>query len=131
MPTFSSPIMDTNAAATANETQANNGRLVLHPSFLPSPETLAKIEQKRSTHQHRRATSIFFHTTNQRYSWLLPCWLVEERRMVIGRIYRVNTYNFNYTCYFLFYFIILYSLIKYLFIYFLYEYMCIYLYISS
>ncbi|CAL1387340.1 unnamed protein product [Linum trigynum] len=52
-----------------------------------------RIEENRARGGRPRvegATSLFYdHTSSPRYNWLLPGWVVEERTMPTGRVYRI------------------------------------------
>ncbi|XP_021813696.1 uncharacterized protein LOC110756564 [Prunus avium] len=64
-----------------------------------SPFSMATVEnvQARARRRWRQpgATSTFFDYTSGRYSWLLPGWVVEERRMPSSRLYR-NFFSYDH-----------------------------------
>ncbi|KAK0584146.1 hypothetical protein LWI29_008314 [Acer saccharum] len=54
-----------------------------------SRSTLAIIlSRRRATSSSIRSESIFLDNNYPNYNWLLPGWLVEERHMDTGRIYK-------------------------------------------
>ncbi|KAI4346966.1 hypothetical protein L6164_007824 [Bauhinia variegata] len=51
-------------------------------------QTIAKILHKRKMRFNSETARFFFDNTAPGYGWLLPGWVVEERHMIHGRIYK-------------------------------------------
>ncbi|CAB4301170.1 unnamed protein product [Prunus armeniaca] len=81
--------MNNNNPQRANEAAPVHGQ----PAGV-SPWSMVTVEIVRARARRRwrqpDATSTFFDYTSGRYSWLLPGWVVEERRMPNSRLYRVT-----------------------------------------
>ncbi|CAL9008061.1 unnamed protein product [Prunus brigantina] len=79
--------MNNNNPQRANEAAPVHGQ----PAGM-SPWSMVTVEIVRARARRRwrqpDATSTFFDYTSGRYSWLLPGWVVEERRMPNSRLYR-------------------------------------------
>ncbi|ONI24350.1 hypothetical protein PRUPE_2G235700, partial [Prunus persica] len=75
-----------------NNPQRANEAAPVHEQPGMSPFSMVTVEnvQARARRRWRQpdATSTFFDYTSGRYSWLLPGWVVEERRMPTSRLYR-------------------------------------------
>ncbi|PQQ06657.1 hypothetical protein Pyn_29753 [Prunus yedoensis var. nudiflora] len=76
----------------SNNPQQPNEAVPVHEQPGMSPFSMATVENVQARARRRwrqpRATSTFFDYTSGRYSWLLPGWVVEERRMPSSRLYR-------------------------------------------
>ncbi|KAK2637513.1 hypothetical protein Ddye_032305 [Dipteronia dyeriana] len=51
--------------------------------------TLARVQRRSRSRRSNRSESVFHDNLLPAYRWLLPGWIVEERRMNTGRIYKV------------------------------------------
>ncbi|KAI9156559.1 hypothetical protein LWI28_008627 [Acer negundo] len=50
--------------------------------------TLARVQRRSRSRRSNRSESVFQDNMFPAYRWLLPGWIVEERRMNTGRIYK-------------------------------------------